>query len=232
MSAPTNLEQKLLYGVLALLVLFLLLRIPLLSALLGRLLLVALLAAVIYFGYRLFRYGRLRAKERAYARTTQGRIHQKLEQFREALLDNQQEIEEIRNNIRELEQKVASTTDISDNYRKESGELLKAFRSELKLRQEKARFYESGRRKLESLLHNLQLAKEIEAKKERLHQLRENHYEELARLEEMKSDLELDTTYLDTIEDLSTRLLESHSVDDAEHLRLELEEMTRELDEL
>jgi len=232
MSESSHPERKLLYLVFAVLLIFMLIRIPVLAGLMGRLSVVALVVGLIYLGYRAFVYSRDRTRRRAYERSTPGRIQQKLEQFRQALRDNEQEMKEIGENIRELEEKVASTSDISDNYRRESAELLNAFRSELKLRREKARFYDSGVRKLESLLHNLQLAEEIEAKKERLRQLRENHYEELARLETMKSDLEFDTTYLDTIEELSTRLLQSHDVDDAEHLRLELEEMTRELDEL
>ncbi len=232
MSEKTPPERRLLYLLLGIVLFFLLIRIPPLFALMRSVLPVLVVAGLIYLGYRLLQYGRAQARRRAYERTTQGRIHRKLEQFRKSLQDNEAEMQEIRANIQELEQKVASTTGISDNYRRESGVLLAAFRSEHKLRQEKARFYESGVRKLQSLLNNLQLAEEIETKKERLRELRENHYEELARLEEMKSDLELDTTYLDTIEELSTRLLESRNVDDAEHLRLELEEMTRELDEL
>ncbi|MDX1666171.1 MAG: hypothetical protein R3350_03030, partial [Saprospiraceae bacterium] len=60
----------------------------------------------------------------------------------------------------------------------------------------------------------------------------EDNYEELAELEELKADVESDVFYLDTIERLSLRMLESNSLDDARGLKLELEEMTKELDEL
>ena len=232
MKERNNPEKTVLYILLGIVAFVVLLRVPVFGAYAIRLLLLAVFGLLLYGAYRLFLLFRERQREKAFQKTTEGRIAGKLEQCRSLLQTNDQEMEDILDNIRDLEAKVNSTVDISEQYRRESKELLSAFRSEHKLRQAKARFYDSCTRKLESLLHNQQLASEIESKKERLRELQENHYEELAKLEEIKSDLEMDTFYLDTIDELSTRMLKSSTFDDAEHLRLELETMTRDLDEL
>lgn len=232
MHNDSHQQRTILYIVLAVLGLFIIVRLPVFGAVFFRLLLLAAIALGVYGLYWLVKYLLDRRNAEAYSRSTEGRIKAKIDYCEGLLEKNRKEMEEIQDNIRDLRSKVQATTDIRPQNRQESQELLSGFQSELQLRQAKAAFYQRCIRKLESLLRNHQLMTEIEEKKHRLRALQENNYEELAQLEEIKSDLEMDSTYLDTIDELSLKMLESDTVDDAEHLRLELEEMTRELDEL
>lgn len=232
MHNDSHQQRTILYIVLAVLGLFIIVRLPVFGAVFFRLLLLAAIALGVYGLYWLVKYLLDRRNAEAYSRSTEGRIKAKIDYCEGLLEKNREEMEEIQDNIRDLRSKVQATTDIRPQNRQESQELLSGFQSELQLRQAKAAFYQRCIRKLESLLRNHQLMTEIEEKKHRLRALQENNYEELAQLEEIKSDLEMDSTYLDTIDELSLKMLESDTVDDAEHLRLELEEMTRELDEL
>lgn len=224
--------NTILYIALGIILLLILIRLPIFRLFFWWVIPLLILAAIGYFVYLGVESLRQRRRREAYDKTTVGRIHAKLEECRELYQRNEKEIKDISANIRELKDKVSNIPHISSHYEQESKELLAAFQSELHLRQAKAGFYQSCIRKLESLFNNYQLADELERKKKQLRLLQENNYEELAKLEEIKSDLEMDAAYLETIDELSLKMLESDTVDDAEHLRLELEEMTRDLDEL
>ena len=224
--------NTILYVVLGVAALLILIRLPVFRLFFWWVIPIMIVGAVGYFIYLGVAFLRNRRRREAFEKTTAGRIEVKLEECRMLYEKNEEEIENIRANIRELKDKMSGNFNISTHYEQESKELLSGFQSELNLRKAKGDFYQSCIRKLENLLRNYQLADELEQKKEQLRRLRENNYEELAQLEELKSDLEMDTTYLETIDELSLKMLESDTVDDAEHLRLELEEMTRELDEL
>ncbi|GEM_PF-778495 len=232
MSKESQQQRTILYILLAIFGLFIFLRLPVFGAIFFRLLLIAAIVLGVYGLYWLVKYLFDKRRAKAYSRSTEGRIKGKIEYCEGLLKKNQEEIEEIKESIRDLRSKINATTNIRPQNRQQSEELLSGFQSELQLRQAKSAFYQRCIRKLESLLRNHQLMTEIDEKKQRLRALQENNYEELAQLEEIKSDLEMDSTYLDTIDELSLKMLESDTVDDAEHLRLELEEMTRELDEL
>ena len=65
-----------------------------------------------------------------------------------------------------------------------------------------------------------------------LRKLKENNYDSLADLEEVKSNLEYNQEYVETIDKLSLRMLETNDLDGAETLNLELKEMTKALREL
>ena len=97
------------------------------------------------------------------------------------------------------------------------------------MRETKLGFFSACVQKLEVLLHNHSIARQIVNKKKALEQLKENHYEELAAMEELRTQVEMDTHYLNTIRDLSTQMFLSQTVDDALLLKLELEKMTREM---
>jgi len=164
--------------------------------------------------------------------TTESRIQDHLDNCRVLLEKNREEMGEINQSIRDLQSRMNQSADLPLRQRREAEEVLVGYRRELKLRKAKSSFYERCIIKLESLLNNQQLGFELEQKKKRLKELQEGHYEELADMEAMKSELEMEKHYLDTIESLSLKMLTSTTVDDAESLRLELEAMTRELDEL
>ncbi len=218
-----------LYLLIGVLIAFVLIRLPIFSRFLFVTLSVLLIAGLGFGIYSLVRYWRRRREERAYRSTSEGIIEERLEQCREELENNRAEQKKINRSLAELREK-AGRSDLSPRNQRETGQLIQAFESERELRRAKIKFFEACIRKLENLLQNQRLAQEIEAKKEELRQLQENHYEELAELEELKTSLELDQTYLDTIETLSLQMPQTNSVSDAERLTLELEEMTRELD--
>ena len=76
------------------------------------------------------------------------------------------------------------------------------------------------------------MIQEIANKQENLKRLQEGHYDDLADIENMRSDMEYEKFYLDSIENLSNKLLQSDTLDLANSLKEELEEITRELRDL
>lgn len=143
---------------------------------------------------------------------------------------NTQEIAEIEESMVELEQKLRVTKELPLHLKDDTEQLIESFRSQLKLRQSKLAFFETCKTKLEQLLHQHDLTQTLEAKKKKLKRLQENNYQDLAKIEEMRSHVEYDTLYLDTIENLSHKLKNSNTYTDVERLRAELDEMTQSLD--
>ena len=166
-----------------------------------------------------------------YANTTEGRVAQRLENCRKELAVHQREITEIKQDIFELQQSLKSKN-LNDDTRRESERLLNDFKTELNLRQTKVEFYETCQQKLSTLLDNQKMTNQLANKRKKLNQLRERNYEDLAQMEGMKSEMEDDQYYLDSIDRLSLRILESDSVNSAETLQLELREITKELKRL
>ena len=222
-------NQKLLYLIIGAVGLLVLLRVLLVFRF--ALFAILLLGGVGYGVYRLFKWLEERSKQKSMAQKPEGIMAAKIAHCNEQIGSINQEVKEIKENIQQLEQKLRAATNISEATRTETREVIREFRSELKLRKAKLDFFITCKRKLEGLQSNYLLNSELKAKKEKLKKLKENNFEDLASMEELKSDVEMDILYLDTIEDLSQRLLASTTFDDADHLRLELEEMTRDLDE-
>jgi hypothetical protein len=97
------------------------------------------------------------------------------------------------------------------------------------LRKAKIDFFRSAKKKLYHLQRNKQLDQTIASKEEELKRLKEHHYDDLADMEALRSDMELETLYLDTIESLSLQLHESTTPERINELQRELEEMTKDL---
>ncbi len=223
-------ERKLLYIVLAVVGVLVLMRIPVFGRILLFYAALALVGALIYGLVFWVRKWRRNAAEKAFQRTREGRIRQKAQECHRLMERNQAEMKEIKNNLDELEEQLA-LPDISAKQREETLELKNAFHSEWDLRQAKAQFFDSCSRKLAQLEQHFRLERELASKKDSLRRLQEKQYEELADYEGIKSELELNVYYLETIDELSTRMISSTSVSDAQHLQLELEEMTRDLND-
>lgn len=142
------------------------------------------------------------------------------------------EVQDIYLNILELKSQMSPSFDIPETTRQETERLVNAFQKESDLRKTKIAFYRTCLEKLQALLHHHQLTKKLERQQQKLKQLREKNYDELGDIERFKSNLEQDQYYLETIETLTLKMLKSGTLDNAEELKLELLEMTQELDRL
>ncbi len=221
--------SRLLGIVLGILMLFLLLRLLPLMRFLWLPITIAAFLALVYGGYR---YWKKRKARQLFDKTTEGQIRQRLEYCHQQLDHNREAMERIERNLHELEDTLANDEDLAPKNRRESEKIVAGFRSELKLRYTRMEFYETCIRKLNRLLRNHEWSRQLVEKQKELKALREDNYEELAQMEELRSGVEMDVLYLDTIEKLSLRMEATTSHDAADHLRRELEKMTQELDDL
>lgn len=223
-----NRNEKLLwFGILTIVLSFVLLRFfPFLRFVL---IAVLLLGAAILMVLGTISFFKKRKKEQAYRRSTEGQVRSRIDYCLQQIEKNKAELEQIRQDIRELERDLDAGIEIAPQHKQEGETLIEGFRSELKLRETKLGFFQACVQKLEVLLHNHSIARQIVDKKKALEQLKENHYEELAAMEELRTQVEMDTHYLNAIRDLSTQMFLSQTVDDALLLKLELETMTKEM---
>ena len=188
-------------------------------------LLLALIIGSIFYFFKIKR-------QVAHDKTTGGRIAQRLKNCEEELQQHYQEIKEINQEMGELRESLLTTKHLNKTTQQETKKLLADFQVELDLRQSKVEFYETCQTKLITLLNNQDMTNQLEQKRKKLNRLRERHYDDLAQMEGMKSEMEDDQFYLDSIDRLSLRMLKSDSVNSAESLQLELKEITKELRQL
>jgi len=156
-------------------------------------------------------------------------IKDQLKLCRTELEKNEKETNEIKLNIEDLEKSLDQEVSLNEANRKETKRLLSSFYKELDLRKTKVEFYETCKSKLETLLYNFKYAETLRAKEAKLAELQEDHYVDIAKMESLRSDLSYNKRYLETIESLSLKMLESNSLDAARRLQLELKEITKEL---
>lgn len=191
-------------------------------------LLLAGLAFGIYFGIKALMR---RYRDKQFQKTTEGQIHARLLYCREQIQRNKEESQEVEQSIQDLEEKLNQNIELNPQSKDETNRLIEAFESELKLRKTKIAFFQTCEFKLQQMLNNFGYTKSLDAQKEKLRKLQENHFEDLAQMEELKSGVEMDVLYLDTIEKLSQRITESTNTNDAEQVRMELETMTNDLED-
>lgn len=177
----------------------------------------------------LWDYLQKRRRLKARRSTVEGMSEERIEFCREQIQKNKEEARQIQKSIKELKGQMATGEGLANKTREDAIRLIREFELELKLRQSKISFFETALHKLEVLQHNRLLTRSISDKELELKRLKEGHYEDLANMEELRSDVEMETLYLDTIDELSLKLNSSTSLENAESLRKELEEMTREL---
>ena len=141
----------------------------------------------------------------------------------------QKEIDEIQENIGELKSQTENDIDLSEQNRQETIRILQEFEAELKLRQSKITFFKTCIQKLSRIQKNRLVAKSLLEKEERLKQLQQENYDNIAKIESLKSEIDFDLTFLETIDNLSNELGLSSSFSDAEKLNRELIQITRGL---
>lgn len=145
---------------------------------------------------------------------------------------NQNEIESIKKDIDELNAHLIPGHEINEQSRIESNRIIDGFEKQLDLRKTKIDFYEICKQKLATILYNHQLTIELKRKQQKLEDLEADQYDAVAQMETIKTELEYDKTYLQSIEELSTRMVGSSSLGDARELNLELVQITKELKRL
>lgn len=189
---------------------------------------IAVGALLYWFGIQIWEY----IQEQRFLNSIEGSIQQKLDECHTQIEAIKAEKAEIEQDIKELQTKIDNTQDIATSTWKESLRLINEFKQELDLRNTKLRFYQTCIQKLNSLLQNHQFAKEVNKKQESLKQLREKNQDDIADLEAFKNNLELEKNYLETLDDLSFRMLGSTSLQDAKAVQKELDNINRELRDL
>ncbi len=167
-----------------------------------------------------------------YRRSPQGILERRQQWCHSQLKRHQREISEIKRSMKDLYLQLDQGKVLSQKQRDELRRLLHEYRAELDLRQAKVAFYKACIEKLDILGQHLQLTQTLLEKKARLKAMREADQEELADLEALKKDITLDKNWLLSFEQLAQRIEQSHTLDDAQALQVELEEMTRELKSL
>ncbi len=159
-------------------------------------------------------------------------LERQFAQSKEQIIKNKTEIKDIQHAIDDLESSLDNELELLEKNRQKSKRILAGFYRELELRKAKIDFYETCRTKLDTLNYNHNFAKELATKQKKLSELQEDHFDDIANMETFKTDLEYNKHYMETIETLSLRMLESTSLDSAQQLQLELKEITKELKRL
>lgn len=167
-----------------------------------------------------------------FASTLGGTIYENILLCEKQIARNEKESDEIEQNILEIKQKINSNITIHESTLKDSEILIKGFERELELRLAKLEFYKTCKNKLHNIRYNKELADDLKRKKDKLQELQEDHFEDLAEMERLRSDMEYDRTYIDTINKLSMRMAESTTLDSANELYRELKLITKELRDL
>ena len=190
---------------------------------------IAVFIGSIYYIFKLVKESK-KAKE--FQNSMEGSIVNNLKLCEEQISKNQLEMLDIQKNIEELQEKLTDKNEVNENSVKESDLLISGFERELDLRKAKLDFYKICKEKLQNIDFNQKLSDEIASKKEKLKQLQEEHFDDLAEMEQLRSDMEYNKSYIDTINHLSIRMAESTSLSTAQELHNELKLITDELKDI
>jgi hypothetical protein len=182
--------------------------------------------------YLLADFYKRKRKDSIWKKSISGKIAEQITYCETQIRENDYQIKTIESNIQDLRQRLQINLEIPEKTRRQTEDLITAFQQQKDLRRTKLDFFQSAIKKLKIILHNHELQTELAKKQEALKELQKSNYESLATLEELKSDLAYQQTYVETIDELSLRMLETNNLDNAEELTLELKEITKELREL
>ena len=192
-------------------------------------LMLAMFLGSVFFIVKHFRDAK---KEEEFNDSMEGSIRQNLELCDDQIVKNKQEVLEIKENIYDLKDKLEVKSMINENTIRESEFLISGFERELDLRNAKLEFYKICKDKIHNIHFNQTLADEVANKRERLKELQEDHFEDLADMEKLRSDVDYAKTYIDTLSNLSIRMAQSTSLSSAQEVHNELKLITEELKDL
>ena len=182
--------------------------------------------------YLLADFYKRKRKNSIWKKSISGKITEQVQYCETQIRENDYQIKTIESNIQDLRRRLQVNLEIPEKTRLQTEELITAFQKQKDLRRTKLDFFQSVIKKLKIILHNHELQTELAKKQEALKELQQSNYDSIANLEELKSDLAYQQSYVETIDELSLRMLETNNLDNAEELTLELKEMTKELREL
>ena len=187
---------------------------------------------VLGFAYFLFNFLWQLRKRQTHDESIEASLERQFVQSKEQITKNKNEIKEIQKAIDDLESSLDNKLELLEKNRQKSKSILAGFYKELELRKAKIEFYETCQIKLKTLSYNHNFSQDLASKQKKLSELQEDHFDDIASMETFKTDLEYNKHYMETIETLSLRMLESNSLDSAQQLQLELKEITKELKRL
>ncbi|TXB62358.1 hypothetical protein [Phaeodactylibacter luteus] len=157
-------------------------------------------------------------------------VAERMQEVDQHIRQYSEQLKAIKGNIRELRRELRDEGALNIKNRTDAQYLIREFEAEYELGQAKVSFYRTARHKLERLLHNHQLSRTLAQKEAELRKLKEQRYEELADMEALRSDMELEALYLDTIDQLALKVPDNLSLDHVRELQTQLEEMTKGLE--
>ena len=189
-----------------------------------------LLLALGYVGYYGYQRRERRRRAEAYANSTEGMIELRLADCRRQLVRIRKELSDINDSIRALNKNLQTEAETLPRTWVETQRLLASFEEERELREKKIRFYQQCIAKLQRLRRNHELTASLESQHQKLKLLQERHLDDLADLENLRTSLAYEQRYLETIDELSLRMLRSESLRDAATLNRELEQLNRDLE--
>lgn len=163
------------------------------------------------------------------SRTIEGKIEKLRKECTAQIAKHRNEIEEIKNNIKDIDKRLNDGFEVNPKSMEESQRLKRGFQKELQLRETKITFYETCRGKLENMLYNQRLVSDLEEKQKKLSQLQEEHHQDIAHMEQLRTEVEFEKRFINSIGQLSHRMAAINSLDTAEELQLELKEITKEM---
>ena len=189
-----------------------------------------ILGGIGFLGYLVYEYIRQENSNFRNRGSVPAGVGARMEQVEDQLARNEKEIKSIQKNLRELRRELHDEDALNTKNRTDANYLIREFEAELELRRAKSSFYKTVKHKLNRLLHNHQLSQSLADKEAELRRLKEHHYDDLADMEALRSDMELETLYLDTIDELSLKVPDNLSLEHVQELQKQLEEMTRGLE--
>ncbi|MEL7221384.1 MAG: hypothetical protein AAGJ93_08710 [Bacteroidota bacterium] len=212
----------LLAGVVSLSLLMLLSILPMLRFFLLIILTVLFIAVLLYY-YR--QTQQEKQSEKAFLKTTAGQITTHLKECEAQKKKLEEEQNSIQKSLIDLTQQLQHTASLPASVAGKTQELIKGFEKEKKLRQTKIQFFEQCTAKLEALLAQHQLLQTLAEKKAELDRYQDQHYDDLAKMESLRWEVEQETVKLESLQNLSTRMQNSSAIDDVLHLQQELDKM-------
>lgn len=177
-----------------------------------------------------FRRSWLQQRQRKqFMESPEGMTQAKIAACQQQIAHLKTEIQDLQKEREELSDKIASASSASAAAKEESKKLIQTFTGEIELRAAKIDFLEKCVVQLRQMLHNYQLSETILQKKALLEKQKEADLESIGDLEELRTQIEYQRQYFQTLDELSNRLDKSHSTSHLKILQKELHDLSENI---